>query len=73
MVGTVLVPLTALAAVSPAAFELQRSKYVRREAVLDARITERGLLFNDTVHCAPLHPPPASPEGLSESSAQAFG
>jgi hypothetical protein len=56
MVGTVLVPLNALAAVSPSAFELQRSKYARREAVLDAQITSSGLLFNDTVHCAPLHP-----------------
>ena len=24
--------------------------------MLDARISQDGLLFNDTVHCAPLHP-----------------
>jgi hypothetical protein len=56
MPGTVLVPLNELAAVSPEAFERQRSKYANREAVLDARITTSGLRFNDTVHCAPLHP-----------------
>ena len=56
MVGTVLVPLNDLASVSSVAFELQRSKYAEREAVLDARITTAGLRFNDTVHCAPLHP-----------------
>jgi hypothetical protein len=56
MVGTVLFPLNGLAAVSLSAFELQRSKYAQREAVLDAQITSSGLLFNDTVHCAPLHP-----------------
>ena len=56
MSGTVLVPLNDLASVSPDAFELQRSKYAGREAVLDARITADGLRFNDTVHCAPLHP-----------------
>ena len=56
MVGTVLVPLNGLDALSPAAFRRQRSKYSGREAVLDAQITPDGLLFNDTVHCAPLHP-----------------
>jgi len=56
MSGTVLVPLNELASVSPEAFEHQRSKYTDREAVLDARITTAGLRFNDTVHCAPLHP-----------------
>ena len=75
MEGTVLVPLNELASVSSQAFERQRSKYKDREAVLDARITTSGLRFNDTVHCAPLHPhhlyclragmdmlPPARPE-----------
>jgi hypothetical protein len=75
MEGTVLVPLNELAGMSSEAFERQRSKYKDREAVLDARITTSGLRFNDTVHCAPLHPhhlyrlragmdmlPPARPE-----------
>jgi hypothetical protein len=56
MAGIVLVPLNELASVSLDAFEHQRSKYRDREAVLDARITTAGLRFNDTVHCAPLHP-----------------
>ena len=56
MAGSVLVSLNDLATISADAFELQRSKYKGREAVLDARITEDGLRFNDTVHCAPLHP-----------------
>lgn len=56
MAGTVLVPLNELATISSEAFERQRSKYADREAVLDARINTSGLRFNDTVHCAPLHP-----------------
>jgi hypothetical protein len=56
MVGERIYPLNQLAAVAPDAYELQRAKYLGREAVLDARISQTGLLFNDTVHCAPLHP-----------------
>lgn len=56
MVGELIYPLDELARVVPAAYELQRGKYLGREAVLDARISGEGLLFNGTVHCAPLHP-----------------
>ncbi len=56
MVGDVVYPLNELAAVAPEAYALQKSKYAGREAVLDVRIPQLGLLFNDTVHCAPLHP-----------------
>ena len=56
MVGDVIYPLNQLAAIAPERYELQRSKYLGREAVLAARISQDGLLFNDTVHCAPLHP-----------------
>ena len=56
MVGEVIYPLTQLAAVAPEAYELQKSKYLGREVVLDARISPDGLFFNDTVHCVPLHP-----------------
>ena len=56
MVGDVIHPLNQLAVIAPERYELQRSKYLVREAVLDARIAQDGLLFNDTVHCAPLHP-----------------
>jgi hypothetical protein len=56
MVGELIYPLNELAQFEPAAYELQRGKYLGREAVLDARIDRQGLLFNSTVHCAPLHP-----------------
>jgi hypothetical protein len=56
MVGSVLYPLTDLRRVSVDAFAAQRAKYAEREAVLDARITASGLRFNETIHCAPLHP-----------------
>ena len=56
MVGELLYPLNELAQVAPAAYELQRGKYLGREEVLNARISRQGLLFNNTVHCAPLHP-----------------
>ena len=56
MVGEMLYPLNQLAKISPDAYRLQKSKYLGREAVLDARISTTGLLFNDTIHCAPLHP-----------------
>jgi len=56
MVGSVLYPLRELQRAAPDAFALQASKYVNREAVLEACITSAGLRFNDTIHCAPLHP-----------------
>jgi hypothetical protein len=56
MVGDVLYPLTQLATIAPDAYEAQRAKYAGREAVLDCRIPGTDLLFNDTVHCGPLHP-----------------
>jgi hypothetical protein len=56
MVGELIYPLSELALVESAAYELQRGKYLGREGVLDARVNHQGLLFNSTVHCAPLHP-----------------
>lgn len=56
MVGTVLYPLNQLSAAAPEQYALQRAKYAGREAVLDFRIPSLNLLFNDTVHCSPLHP-----------------
>jgi hypothetical protein len=55
MVGEVIYPLNELARVAPTAYQLQRGKYTGREAVLHADIGN-GRLFNDTVHCSPLHP-----------------
>jgi hypothetical protein len=56
MVGELIYPLNELASAAPEIYEKQRAKYLGREAVLDAVISAEGLLFNDTVHCAPLHP-----------------
>lgn len=56
MVGSVLYPLNDLGRVAPRMADVQRSKYGGREAVLRAAITSAGLRFNDTVHCAPIHP-----------------
>jgi hypothetical protein len=55
MVGDVIYPLNRLAEVAADVYELQRAKYAGREGVLDAPISESGLLFNDTVHCSPVH------------------
>jgi hypothetical protein len=56
MADEILYPLNDLRAEAPEAYEAERAKYVGREAVLEACITEGGLLFLDTVHCAPVHP-----------------
>src|SRR5215211_5070522 len=56
MVGNLIYPLNELQRVAPEVYEFHRGKYRGREAVLDARISDEGLLFNDIVHCAPLHP-----------------
>lgn len=56
MVGKVLYPLHQLAEIAPGPYDRQRAKYAGREAVMEAPITSSGLRFNDTVHCAPIHP-----------------
>jgi hypothetical protein len=56
MVGDVLYPLNQLAGIDSRSHELQRSKYEGREGLLQMRIPGFGLLWNDTLHCAPLHP-----------------
>ena len=56
MVGDVIYPLNELSTIQPRLYEAQRSKYAGREAVLDFRIPGLGVLFNDTVHCGPVHP-----------------
>jgi hypothetical protein len=73
IVGDVLYPLNQLATIAPEAYELQRSKYLGREAVLDARISPEGLLFNDTVHCAPLHPVGCTNSAVSANSSICSG
>lgn len=56
MVGEVIYPLNELAEIAPDVYELQKAKYDGREAVLEFRVPNLEVLFNDTVHCAPLHP-----------------
>lgn len=56
MVGETIYPLNQLKQIAPSAYELQKSKYVGRETVLDFRIPGLNVLFNDTVHCAALDP-----------------
>ena len=56
MVGERLYPLHQLAAISPSSYELQVSKYVGREWVLDSRDPVLGLRWNDFLHCSTIHP-----------------
>ena len=56
MVGHVLHPLNRLRQVDARAYDRQRAKYQGREELLDMRIGGPGLLWNDVVHCAPIHP-----------------
>ena len=55
MIGEVIYPLNQLR-LHPEQYEFQKSKYAGREQVLDFRIPRLDVLFNDTVHCAALHP-----------------
>ncbi len=54
--GDVIYPLNRLAEIDPRLYELQRAKYAGREATLDFRVPGIDVLFNDTVHCAAIHP-----------------
>jgi hypothetical protein len=54
--GDVIYPLNQLASIHPDVYDAQRAKYVNREASLEFRIPHLGVLWNDTVHCAPIHP-----------------
>lgn len=56
MVGTTIYPLHQLREIAAQAYEFQKAKYAGREATLDFRIPDLGMLFNDTVHCAALDP-----------------
>jgi hypothetical protein len=56
LVGNRLVSLFALEALDPGAFRKEISKYSGRETVLEFVIPGLGCRFNDTIHCAPVHP-----------------
>lgn len=56
MAGEVLYPLNRLAAVEPGPYERQLAKYAGREELLELQIPGLDLLWNDVLHCSPLHP-----------------
>jgi len=56
MTGTVLFPLNQLRLTQPELYERQVAKYGGREQVLEFRIPGLGVLWNDALHCAPIHP-----------------
>ena len=56
LIGARLVPLFALEALDPAVFRDAMAKYEGREAAPFVAIPRLGIRFNDTVHCAPIHP-----------------
>jgi hypothetical protein len=56
LVGHHLVPLYGLEAVDPVAFRRELAKYAGRESAPEFIIPGLGRRFNDTVHCAPIHP-----------------
>ena len=55
LVGDVLVPLHRLAELDATAHAAELAKYDGRETLLELRLPG-GLLWNDVLHCAPLHP-----------------
>ncbi len=52
----VLYPLNDLAARYPEAHRLAAAKYATRRPLMSARIPLLDCLWNDAIHCAPLHP-----------------
>lgn len=56
LVGGRLVSLFALEALDPVAFREAIAKYGGREGAPYVRIPGTDLRFNDTIHCAPIHP-----------------
>ncbi len=56
LVGDRLVSLFDLEAIDPTAFRKEISKYAGRESAPEFVIPRLGRRFNDTIHCAPIHP-----------------
>jgi hypothetical protein len=56
MRGEVLYPLNRLRTAHPDLYDRAIAKYVGREALLEVRIPLLDVLWNDTVHLAPIHP-----------------
>lgn len=56
LIGRRLVSLYALEALDADAFLRELSRYAGRESAPEVTIPGLGLRFNDTIHCAPIHP-----------------
>jgi hypothetical protein len=54
--GEILYPLNALRARYPDAYERQAAKYRGREKRMATSVPPLGLLWNDVLHLAPIHP-----------------
>lgn len=54
--GTTIYPLHRLKEHFPDLFEREVGKYAGRESALEFRLPLLNVLWNDVVHCAPIHP-----------------
>lgn len=56
MFGTVLYPLNRLLGIDRKLYELYKSGYQGREQLLQRKIPYLDCLWNDVLHCSPVHP-----------------
>lgn len=56
MVGTTLYPMNALEATNPELYKLYKDGYEGREQLLERTIPYLDCLWNDVLHCSPVHP-----------------
>lgn len=56
MVGSVLYPLNGLKQHAPAQYAAHAAKYAGRDYMLTRRLPKLDCLWNDVLHCAPIHP-----------------
>jgi hypothetical protein len=54
--GTVLYPLNVLKNIHPEAYTSHAKKYIDREWLLQRKIDALDCLWNDVLHCTPIHP-----------------
>ncbi|MGH7237929.1 MAG: hypothetical protein ACREGF_05325, partial [Candidatus Saccharimonadales bacterium] len=56
MFGTVLYPMNRLPDIDRKLYELHKSGYLSREQLLQRKIPYLDCLWNDVLHCSPVHP-----------------
>jgi hypothetical protein len=54
--GTIIRPLNQLREVDNELYQIHREKYRGRELLLDVRLPYLDCLWNDVLHCTPIHP-----------------